>query len=73
MGSSRFNRIEPVHYVNADTGAIVETVQMRCFYDWNKWDPYRKPRFEKVREYALDREADVNPGFEAPKSRLERP
>jgi hypothetical protein len=56
-----FDRIEPVHYVDANTGAVVETVQMRRFYGWNTWDPNKKPRFEMIREYAVDREADVNP------------
>lgn len=49
-----FHRIEEIHYVDADTGAILETVQMRRFYD-------EKRRL--VREYPLDREPIVNPGF----------
>lgn len=58
-----FHRIEDLHYVDADTGAIIETVKMRRFYGWNNWDPYKKPRFEMVREYPLEREPIVNPGF----------
>lgn len=48
------NRIEEIHYVDADTGAIIESVKMRRFYN---------EKGEMVREYALDREHIVNPNF----------
>lgn len=63
MSNKPFNRIEDQHYVDANTGAVIETVKMRCFYDWDRWDPYRKPQFKMVRQYELAREPVVNPGF----------
>lgn len=63
MTQRPFNQIEAVVYIDANTGAVVETVKMRCFYDWDNWDPYRKPEFRMVRRYAIDRENVVNPGF----------
>lgn len=58
-----FNRIEDLHYVDAATGAILETVKMRRFYDWDSWDHHRKPEFKMVRQYPLEREPIVNPSF----------
>lgn len=63
MAERPFNRIEDLHYCDADTGAIIETVKMRRFYDWDNSDAHKKPEFRMVRQYALDRERLVNPNF----------
>lgn len=54
-----YHCIEPIHYVDAETGAIRETVQMRRFYEWDA----KRCKYVMVREYALDRESVVNPRF----------
>lgn len=48
-----FDRVEPIHYVDANTGVVVETILMHRFYDWDCWDPHKQPRFGIVRQYAL--------------------
>lgn len=63
MARTPYHTIEPVYYVDADTGAVLSTVSMRVFYGWDYWDPHRKPQFTRLRWYPLDREAVVNPKF----------
>lgn len=53
----RRNFVKPVHYANADTGEIIETVQMRVFQirEYGNW--------ELARHYVLSDEMKLNPGF----------
>ena len=54
-----FNRIVELKYVSADTGAVLDCVLMREFYEWA---PVNK-KMELVRHYPLAQEETLNPGF----------
>lgn len=58
---ARRHFIEPLHYVDAETGSIVETVQMRIFQICVRSDAW-----ETVRWYEFAGEKELNPGFGKP-------
>lgn len=57
-----FTGLKDWAYVNAETGEILERFTTRQFYEWNDKLAYG-PGFELIREYLVDREAQLNPEF----------
>jgi hypothetical protein len=52
------NIIQDLHYIDADTGEIIETIQMRIFQISDG-----KGNWIVVRQYELSQESKLNPGF----------
>lgn len=52
-----FSKKSDLLYVDAVTGAVIETIKMREFFEWSP----KQKKYTKVREYELSREPEVNP------------
>lgn len=57
-----YNAVRDLHYLDSESGKVVETIKMREFYEWNT----EKRAYDLVRHYQLALESKFNPGFGNP-------